>query len=421
MQIDQEHAVYKSENSTVAGQDVPADLLSGIRVLDLTNVLSGPFCTYQMALLGAEVIKVENPDGGDLARQLGADANANAKLMGASFLAQNAGKKSLTLNLKTAEGREIFKSLVATADVVIENFRPGVMDRLGVGYEVLAKIRPSLVYCALSGFGQEGPFRAKPAYDQIIQGMSGVMSITGDEDSAPLRVGYPVCDTLGGITAAFAIVSALLSSRQTGKGRAVDVSMLDSTVVAMGWIVSNYLLAGVLPTPIGNQNMTAAPSGTFATADSPVNIAANKQEQYEILCDLVGRPDLIEDPRFKDREDRKKNRKALNAELDSALSTHGASYWAEKLSAAGVPTGAVLSVPEVLEHPQIVSRRLIQEIPSAENGQMLHVVRSGFRLSDCEPTARTPPPGLGEHTGEILHALGIDEAKQDRLREGNVI
>jgi len=206
-----------------------ANLLEGIRVLDLTNVLAGPFCCYQLALLGAEVIKVEVPGKGDLARQLGADPDLNRKLMGSSFLAQNSGKKSITVNLKSPEGKEVFHKLVASTAVVVENFRPGVMARLGLGYEDLTKINPSLVYCALSGFGQDGPLRFNPAYDQIVQGLVGVMSVTGDEASAPLRVGYPVCDTIGGISAAYAIAAALLRRATAGEGQFIDVSMLEST------------------------------------------------------------------------------------------------------------------------------------------------------------------------------------------------
>ena len=219
-------------------------LLKSIRVLDLTNVLSGPFCGYQMALLGADVIKVESPEGGDLARQLGADAGLNRDYLGASFLAQNGGKRSIELNLKKPEDVETFKSLVQTADVVLENFRPGVMDRLGLGYEALKAIKGDIVYCAISGFGKDGPLSGAPAYDQIIQGLSGLMSITGDSESAPLRVGYPLCDTLGGMTAAFAICAALVRRAHSGEGAFVDVSMLDSTLVSMGWIVSNLLIAG---------------------------------------------------------------------------------------------------------------------------------------------------------------------------------
>src|SRR6185436_4665847 len=224
-----------------------AGLLAGTRVLDMTNVLAGPFCCYQLALLGAEVIKVETPGTGDLARQLGADPELNRRGMGASFLAQNAGKRSITLNLKHVKARETFTRLVKTSDVMVENFRPGVMDRLELGYERLKDIKPNLIYCAISGFGQDGPLRLNPAYDQIIQGLSGVMSVTGDAQSAPLRVGYPVADTMGGITAAYAISAALFRRERTGEGEFIDVSMLESTLVAMGWVVSNWLIAGVRP------------------------------------------------------------------------------------------------------------------------------------------------------------------------------
>ena len=269
-----------------------AGLLAGVRVLDLTNVLAGPFCCYQLAQLGADVIKVETPETGDLARQLGADPDLNRRLMGASFLAQNAGKRSITLNLKHAKAREAFLRLVATADVVVENFRPGVMDRLGLGYGTLKAVKPDLIYCAISGFGQDGPLRLNPAYDQIIQGLSGVMSVTGDAQSAPLRVGYPVADTMGGITAAYAISAALFRRERSGEGELIDVSMLESTLVAMGWVVSNWLIAGVRPQPFGNENMTASPSGAFRTGSGLLNIAANQQQQFEALCELIGRPEL---------------------------------------------------------------------------------------------------------------------------------
>jgi CoA:oxalate CoA-transferase len=240
-------------------------LLEGVRVIDLTNVLAGPFCCYQLAQLGADVIKVEVPRSGDLARQLGADPELNQNLMGASFLAQNAGKRSLTINLKSSPGREVFHRLVATADVVVENFRPGVMDRLSLGYEALRKAKANLIYCAISGFGKDGPLKDNPAYDQIVQGLSGVMSVTGDKQSAPLRVGFPVADTIGGLTAAFAIAAALFRRTGSGQGEFIDVSMLEATLVTMGWAVSNWLIAGIRPEPMGNENMTASPSGTFKT------------------------------------------------------------------------------------------------------------------------------------------------------------
>ena len=397
-------------------------LLAGVRVLDLTNVLAGPFACYQLAVLGADVIKVEVPGTGDLARQLGADPELNRRGMGASFLAQNAGKRSITLNLKHAAGKAVFRRLVASADVLVENFRPGVMDRLGLGYDALRQERPSLVYCAISGFGQDGPLRGNPAYDQIIQGLSGVMSVTGTPDAAPLRVGYPVCDTIGGMTAAFAIAAALVRQGRTGQGELIDVSMLEATLVTMGWAVSNWLIAGVRPEPMGNENMTAAPSGAFRTGEGLLNIAANKQEQFETLSRLIGRADLAVDPRFAEREARKRRRHELKDEIEQALAARPAAEWAVMLNGAGVPAGEVLDVPEVLKHPQVVDRDLVTRFPSAPGvAREVPVVRAGFRLRSGDPAPRTPPPALGADTAAILGEIGCGAADIEALRAEGVI
>lgn len=377
--------------------------LTGVRVLDLTNVLAGPFACHQLAYLGAEVIKVENPNGGDLARNLGASPELSAKGMGISFLAQNAGKKSLTLNLKHGAGKEALKRLVKTADVLVENFRPGVMARLGLDYAALAKENPSLIYCAISGFGQDGPWAGNPAYDQIIQGASGVMSITGDGDS-PLRVGYPLSDTIGGLTAAMAITSALNASP---RGTFIDVSMLEATLATMGWVVSNHLIGGAAPQANGNENPTSAPSGTFQAQDAPLNIAANRDTQWEALASLLGRSDLLADARFRTREDRKANRHALRAELEVVLTRAPAAHWVEALNAAGIPAGPVLSVPEVLRHPQVADRGLIarfDDVPGVGHG--IDVVTMGLRLDAERPNVQTPPPQLGQDTDAILRDLG---------------
>ena len=396
-------------------------MLTGLRVLDLTNVLAGPFCAYQLALLGAEVIKVEVPGSGDLARQLGADPVLSDKLMGASFLAQNGNKKSITLDLKHAAGKELFKKLAAGADVVVENFRPGVMDRLGLGHEVLAEINPGLVYCAISGFGQQGPMRDAPAYDQIVQGLSGVMSITGDAESAPLRVGYPVADSIGGLTAAFAIVAALIGRSKSGKGAFIDVSMLDSTIATMGWVVSNYLIAGQEPVPMGNDNFTAAPSGAFRTSEGLLNIAANKQEQFEALARVIGRPELISDERFADRESRKRNRAALTGEIEAALVRRSAAEWELALNGAGVPAGRVLTVPQALALDQVRERGMVQNFEHVDGlGRPLSLVSAGY-IMDGGPSLRSAPPRLGEHSDEILTELGCSKTEIGKLRAEKVI
>jgi crotonobetainyl-CoA:carnitine CoA-transferase CaiB-like acyl-CoA transferase len=382
---------------------MPEGLLSGIRLLDLTNVLAGPYCAYQFALLGADVIKVEAPDGGDLARQLGADAALNRAGMGASFLAQNAGKRSVVLNLKDAGDRARFLALVDSADALVENFRPGVMDRLGLGAAALRARHPRLVYCAISGFGQTGPMRGNPAYDQIVQGLSGMMSVTGTPEAAPLRAGYPVADTLGGIVGAFAIAAALQRARATGEGATLDVSMLEAMLSAMGWPVSNWLTCGVEPRPMGNDNMTAAPSGTFRTGDGLLNIAANKQDQFETLVRLIGRPDLAADPRFAEREARKANRAALTAEIETALAGAPAAVWEGRLNAAGVPAGRVLTIPQVLAEPQVADRALLHRFADVPGtGGALTVLRGGFLVDGAAPAPDRPPPRLGEHQAEVL-------------------
>ena len=390
--------------------------LAGIRVLDLTNVLAGPFACYQLALMGAEVIKVERPGGGDLARQLGADPARNAACMGISFLAQNAAKKSVTLDLKAAAGKDLLKRLVATADVLVENFRPGVMDRLGLGPAVLRADNPRLIYCAISGFGQDGPWRGNPAYDQIVQGISGVMSITGDADSAPLRAGYPLADTVGGMTAAFAIAAALNADP---RGTVLDVSMTEAVIGSMGWVVSNHLIGGVAPQALGNENMTSAPSGTFACADAPINIAANRDSQWDALVRQLGREDLLAHPDYATREDRKRNRAALKAELETVLTTRPAADWAAELTARGVPAGPVLSVPEVLASDQVTGRGLIAEVASGD--ETLPLVASPVMADGARPVPEVPPPALGAHNAEIYGGLGLGAEELDRLAAEGVI
>jgi crotonobetainyl-CoA:carnitine CoA-transferase CaiB-like acyl-CoA transferase len=267
----------------------------------------------------------------------------------------------------------------------------------------LRERRPDLIYCAISGFGQTGPMRDNPAYDQIVQGLSGVMSITGTPEAAPLRVGYPVCDTLGGLFGAFAIAAALVRRERTGEGALLDVSMLESTLSAMGWPVSNYLTADVAPTPMGNENSTAAPSGTFRTGDGLLNIAANKGDQFVALCRVIGRPELADDPRFAEREARKRNRAALRDLVEGALMGAGAAEWEARLNRAGVPAGRVLTVPQALKEPQVESRAMttrFDDVPGVE--RPLTVVRGGFLVDGEAPRPGRPPPALNEHGAEIL-------------------
>jgi crotonobetainyl-CoA:carnitine CoA-transferase CaiB-like acyl-CoA transferase len=395
-------------------------LLEGVRVLDLTNVLSGPFATLHLALLGAEVIKIENPEGGDLARKLGNVPKYNKQLLGTSFLAQNANKKSLTLNLKAAEGKEIFRKLARTADVVVENFRPGVMDRLGFSYDELCRLNPKIIYCAISGFGQTGPDACKPAYDQIIQGLSGVMAINGDERLNPLRAGFPVCDTVGGLNAAFAIMAALYHREHTGEGQFIDIALLDSIMPLMGWVAANLLIGGQPPALLGNDNFTAAPSGMFKTQDGHINIAANQQEQWGNLADELDLPELKTDPRFQERDTRKANRCLLTPLLEARLTERTTAYWVEVLNGRGIPCGDVLSLEAALTSEQAQHRQVLADVDQPGIGNV-KIFNMTARFSKTPAGIETPPPSLSQHTEQILSQLGYSSEEQKALKEKRVI
>jgi formyl-CoA transferase len=395
-------------------------LLEGIRVLDMTNVLSGPFATLHLALLGADVIKIENPDGGDLARKLGNVPKYNKELLGTSFLAQNANKRSLTLNLKEEQGKEILRKLVKTADVVVENFRPGVMTRLGFSFEELCKINPKLIYCAISGFGQSGPDAFKPAYDQIIQGLSGVMAVNGDERLNPLRCGFPVCDTVGGMNAAFAIMAALYHREHTGEGQFIDIALLDSIMPLMGWVAANLLIGGQAPVLLGNDNFTAAPSGMFKTQDGYINIAANQQQQWEDLVDKLGLPELKTDPRFQERDTRKSNRFLLTPLLEARLTQNTTAHWVEALNASGIPSGDVLSLETALTSAQALHRQVLAEVEQPGIGK-IKLFNLTARFSRTPAQIEAPPPRLSEHTETILGELGYSTGEILSLKEKQVI
>ena len=378
--------------------------LEGFTVLDMTNVLAGPFAGYQLAQLGARVIKVESLDG-DLARQLGSDPARNQAKMGVSFTAQNAGKESIALNLKTEQGRTLFYRLVTKAHVVIENFRPGAMQRLECDFKTLCKHNPNLVYCAISGFGQDGPMSHLPAYDQIVQGMSGTMQVTGTPEQG-VRVGYPIADTVGGLTAAMAISAAL--HKKTAQF--IDVSMLESLMSTMGWVISNFLQAGTEPQAWGNENPTSAPSGSFKTRDGDINIAANQDAQWERLANAIGIPELLKDSRFLTREDRKANRGILSELIDRRLTTESRDYWLAKLEAANVPAGPIYTVAEALSSAQIEYRGFVDQGRATR----------GFTLNGHRPR-QSEPPILGQHTQQILKQLGFSESEIENLHFEGVV
>ena len=332
----------------------------------------------------------------------------------------NANKKSVTLNLKEPEAKRILLRLAGTADVVVENFRPGVMDRLGLSYAVLAKANPRLIYCAISGFGQTGPDAMKPAYDQIIQGLSGIMAVNGDERLNPLRCGFPVCDTVGGLNAAFAVMGALYHRERTGEGQCIDIALVDSIMPLMGWVAANLLIGHQQPQLLGNDNFTAAPSGTFATRDGAINIAANKQEQWEAVADELGVPELKRDTSFAKRDARKQNRRALTSLLEERLRLDTTEHWVARLNAKGVPSGAILGLDAALAQPQVAHRGTIQTVCADGIGEM-KLLGLTARFEKTPGAIETPPPRLSSHTEEILGGLGYSREEIVRLRERGIV
>jgi crotonobetainyl-CoA:carnitine CoA-transferase CaiB-like acyl-CoA transferase len=382
--------------------------LKGIRVLDFSHALAGPLCTYHLALLGADVIKVERPEVGDDLRHY--TEHAGAKDMSAPFVAANAGKRSITLDLKTPLGQEAVRRLALSADVVIENFRPGVPDKLGIGYEALKAINPKLVYCSLTGFGGTGELKEWAAYDHIIQAMSGIMWLNGEPTQGPLKVGLPFADTFSGYVAAFSIMAALFQRERGGEGQFIDISMLDATLMLLSQGIATYQMSGAAPIRTGNRGYRlVATADTYPTRDGYLSIGANHQHQFVAMCEALGWTDILQDPRFATHRERSANNDALRSILEQHFAQLNADDLEQKLAAAKVPVSKVRSIPEILQHPHVRQRGMFVETTVPGMDQPVQLTGSGFRFGPDLPARTSQVPGIGQHTAEILRELGLPQ------------
>jgi len=392
---------------------------TGVRILDFTQVLAGPYASYQLALLGAEVIKIERLGGEDM-RRTPLSREWAERNMASAFIAVNGNKKSLTLDLSKPEAKDIVRKLAANADVVMENFRGGVMDRLGLGHHALSEINPRLIYCAISGFGQTGPFSGEAGYDGKIQAMSGIMAITGHAEMGPTRAGFAVCDVLSGATAAFAVSSALFQRSQTGKGQFIDVSMLEASLAYLSTQVADFTVAGHHQEQAGNQAISRkVTANLFKAKDSFLLLAVNDEKQYRNLMTALGRTDVFDDPRFADWFTRKDNEAALRAIIEKALADEDAKVWERRLNDAGAPCASIWKVEEIIDHPQIAARGAMQMVDSPYGP--LRLMGSGFQMAHGGGKLDTAAPAAGANTDEILTAIGYDTAAIEALRRGAVI
>lgn len=391
--------------------------LSGVTVIDFTRVLSGPYCTMVLADHGARVIKLEHPVRGDDTRHWG------PPFVGAEsayFLSINRNKESVTLDFKSPDGKAILEQLLARADVVVENFRPGTLDAAGFGAaDVLAR-HPRIVYCSISGYGQTGPRREEPGYDAVMQAEGGLMSITGEADGPPLRLGVAITDIVSGLFAAQGVMSALIAREKTGRGQQVDIGMLDATAALLTYQAGNYFATGQVPGRMGNRHPTIVPYESFRAADGDFVIAGGNDEIWRRLCGVIGRPELADDPRYRTNAERAGRYQEVRVELERALQTRTRAEWVRDLTEAGVPCGSVREISEVLADPQIAAREMVREIDHSTIGKA-RVISSPVKMSATPTTVRTAPPTLGQHTTSVMRELGYDEQQIVSLRDARVI
>jgi len=392
--------------------------LKGIRVLDLSRILAGPYCSMLLADMGAEVIKVERTGSGDDTRAFGPPF---IKGESAYFLSINRNKKSITVNFKTDRGKEIIRGLIKKSDVLLENFRPGTLSKLGLGYKDVEKINSRIIYASISGFGQTGPERLRPGYDLAVQGMGGIMSLTGDPAGSPYKVGTSICDILAGIYTSQGILLALLSRQKTGKGQLVDVSMLDCQVSLLTYQAGIYFATGSVPTRRGNQHPTICPYETFRASDDYINIAIGNDKLWQKFCGILGLENIKDVPKFATNPKRVENRDELFPVIEKIISGKKVKEWLKIFDDAGIPAGPILTVDKVLSHHQVLAREMVTEVNHPKAGK-LKLTGIPVKLSATPGSVNTPPPLLGEHNDEVLSNIsGYSKEEIKKFREDGVI
>jgi crotonobetainyl-CoA:carnitine CoA-transferase CaiB-like acyl-CoA transferase len=391
--------------------------LAGTTVIDFTRVLSGPYCTMVLSDLGARVIKVEHPVRGDDTRHWGPPFIGEES---AYFLSINRNKESVTVDFKQADGKAILQRLLATADVVVENFRPGTLDDAGFGATDVTEQFPRLIYCSISGYGQTGPRRDEPGYDAVMQAEGGLMSITGESDGPPYRLGVAITDIVSGLFAAQGVLAALFARERSGRGQRVDIGMLDATTALLTYQAGNYFVTGEVPARMGNRHPTIVPYESFATADGEIVVAGGNDDIWRRLCGALGLDDLANDPRFATNRDRAANYGELRPRLDRVLRSQSREHWTQRLAAAGVPCGSVRQISEVLSDPQIAARGMVAEVDHPTVGRA-KVIGSPVKLSATPASIRTAPPTLGQHTQAVLSELGYDRQSIAAFKTAGVI
>jgi crotonobetainyl-CoA:carnitine CoA-transferase CaiB-like acyl-CoA transferase len=394
-----------------------AKALEGIKVLDLSRALAGPYCTMMLADMGAEVIKVEMPGRGDDSRSWGPPFVEGES---AYFISINRNKKSINLNMKSEKSMEIIHKLIKRSDVLVENFRPGAMERLGLGYERVKEMNPRIIYASISGFGQDGPYRMLPGFDQVLQGMGGLMSITGEPGGPPIKVGVAIADISGGMFAAYGIVVALYNREKTGRGQMIDVSLLDSQVAWLTYRAGAYLTSGEVPQPVGSGHPVIVPYQAFKAKDVYINIAAGNDQLWEKFCKAVGLEKVMNDPKFATNAKRVENREEIVKIISDLIVTRNGEEWLQIITDAGVPCGPIYTVDKIFADPQVLHRQMLKELDHLKAGKV-KVTGIPVKLSDTPGEVETAPPVLGQHTQEILNELGYSDQDLEKLRQEKVV